>query len=212
MRIVDLTLEITFPSEVSRAEDYSIPLEIQGEKYKALCHKIHIDGMSGTYLDFPGHIVETDDGVHAGNCPLTDLFMLDTTVIRLDRHNSKREVTGEELDAANIEVKGDALIIHALGDRDCTEFDIHNIPYFGPSAIQWILGQQFRVFASDIYENKADLQGIFSELFSRGVPTVCVPVNLRQIRETYPKSCIIPARMRGIVQLPCRFFVVEGVS
>lgn len=212
MRIIDLTREIVFPGERGQVENYHVPLPVQGRSFTALCHTMHINGEIGTYIDFPGHIVEYDDGVHAGNCPVEDLFMLDTALIRLDREGLGREVTADELESAGAGVKGDVLIVHALGTRDCTEFGIEDIPYFGPGAIRWIADKRFRIFASDIYEDKTDMKGIFPELFKRGRATVCLPTNLHEIRETYLKSCIIPVRMAGIVQLPCRFFVVEGVG
>jgi kynurenine formamidase len=196
---------------MSSIENYTIPLSIQGEHFRAVCHRIHMDGMSGTYIDFPGHIAETDDGVDAADCPLDRLLMLEGTVIHLDRAGRGREVTAEELDAAGVAVKGDALVIHALGEKEFYDYSVETIPYYGPSAIEWILSKDVRLFASDIYENKAELQGIFSELFRRGVATVCCPVNLRQVSETYPRVSAIPARMEGAVQLPCRCFVVERV-
>jgi len=210
MRVVDLTRSITFPATVADKRDYTIPLSIHGERYTALCHRFDMDGMAGTYIDFPGHIAEFDDGQTASNVAIEDLFMMPGTVIHLNRANRGREVTGEELDAAGVEVKGQALIIHALGQQDCAQMDEASIPYFGPSAIQWIVSHPLRLFASDIYEKRPDLQGIFSELFRRGVNTVCLPANLDQLRATYPRLCAIPARMEGVVQVPCRFFAVEG--
>ena len=212
MRLVDLTLPIEFSGDGPRREDYFIPLAVQGRSFKALCHRFAFDGMSGTYLDYPGHAVETDDGDHAGVCPLERLFMLPTTVIHLDRDPADRVVTAAELEGAGVEVRGEALIIHALGAKRSSDFTETTIPYFGPDAVEWIASHDIRLFASDIYENRADLQGIFTELFARGVSCVCQPVNLDRLHETYPRCCVIPARMEGAVQLPCRFFVVEGAA
>jgi len=212
MRIVDLTHPIAFSEdEDADVENYVIPLSIQGASYRAICHRLRLNGMSGTYLDFPGHIAEFDDGADAANFALDDLFMLETTVIHLAREGRGRQVEADELVASGVDVKGDALIIHALGEKECLDYTQDTIPYFGASAIEWIANQKIKLFASDIYENKADLQGIFSELFRRGALTVCIPVRLHQLRETYSKCCVIPVRMKGVVQLPCRFFVVEGL-
>ena len=210
MRLVDLTLPIAFDTDDARREDYFLPLAIQGRAYRALCHRFAFDGMSGTYLDYPGHVAETDDGDHAGVCPLERLFMLPTTVIHLDRDPADRVVTAAELEGAGVEVRGEALIVHALGAKRFSDFNLETIPYFGPDAIQWIVRHDLRLFASDIYENRHDLQGIFTELFVRGISCVCLPVDLHEIRETHPRCCAVPARMEGAVQLPCRFFVVEG--
>ena len=210
MRIIDLTLPI---EEVQggkpTAETYLVPLSVRGGKYRAICYRLAMNGMSGTYLDLPGHIEEFDDGADAENFPLEKLFMLDTTVIHLDRRSLGREVTADELESAGMPVKGDALLIHALGEKKCFEVAPDEIPYFGPSAIQWIVHKRPKIAVSDIYEKRPDLQGIFIELFRNRISCVCVPVNLDRIRETYPKTCIIPLRMRSVTQLPCRIFVVE---
>ena len=89
------------------------------------------------------------------------------------------------------------------------DFDQKTMPYYGPSAIEWIVGKRPKIVVSDIYEKHGDLQGIFTELFRNRISCVCLPANLDQIRETYPKCCIIPLRIRGVTQLPCRIFVVE---
>jgi kynurenine formamidase len=165
--------------------------------------------MSGTYVDFPGHIAEFDDGLDAGNCPIEHLFMLDTTVIHLRRDAAMREVTADELDAAGIEFKGEVLIVHALGVRSWSDFSEDAIPYFGPSAIRWIVGRRPKIFVSDIYEKRPDQQGIFVELFRNHISCVCLPANLDQLRETYPKSCIVPLKLDKVAQAPCRLVVAE---
>ena len=213
MRIVDLTWRIAFgDDEDASVVNYTIPLSVRGEPFQAVCHKLRMDGMSGTYLDFPGHVAETDDGLHAGDCPIEDLFMVETTTLRLDRDPMERAVTADELRGLGVQVKGDALIVHALGEKRFYDYGLDDIPYFGRDAVQWIRDQGVRIFASDIYENKADLQGIFTALFADHVSCVCHPVNLGEIRRTYSRCCVIPLRMEGIVQLPCRFFVAEGAG
>ena len=210
MRIIDLTCPIeSVQGGAPTASRHLVPLTIRGGKYSGVCYRLAMDGMSGTYMDFPGHIAEFDDGDDAGNFPIEKLFMLDTTVIHLRREGAGREVTADELEAAKIEVKGDVLIVHALGEKLWSDYDGASIPYFGPGAIRWIIGKQPRIFASDIYEKRPDQQGIFVELFRNRINCVCCPVNLDQIREIYPKSCIVPLKMPKVTQIPCRFFVVE---
>jgi hypothetical protein len=36
-----------------------------------------------------------------------------------------------------------------------------------------------------------------------------MPVNLHRLRETYPKTCVIPMKVPGVTQIHCRAFVVE---
>jgi len=211
VRIIDLTAPIqeTFEGK-PEIEPYRVPLEVQGERYEGVCYRFVMHGTVGTYIDFPGHIACFDDGQHAGNVPIQDLLMLDTTVIHLNRDPAQREVTAEELEATGIKVRGDVLIVHALGGESFADFDVAIIPYFGPSAIEWIASKRLRIFASDIYEKRPDQQGIFVELFRNRISAICCPVNLHALTEIYPKSCIIPLIMNGVTQLPCRFFVVEG--
>jgi len=210
MRIIDLTSPIQAVQEgAPTVSPYIVPLTLRGEKYRGACYRLALNGMSGTYVDFPGHIAEFDDGLDAGNCPIENLFMLDTTVIHLRRDAAVREVTADELEAAGIGFKGEVLIVHALGEKSWSDFDVAAIPYFGPSAIQWIVGRRPKIFVSDIYEKRPDQQGIFVELFRNHISCVCCPANLDQIRETYPKSCIAPLKLDQVKQAPCRLVVVE---
>ena len=211
MRIVDLTRTIPAANGGRpTVERYLVPLSIQGGSYQGVCYRIAMNGMSGTYLDFPGHIECFDDGVHAGNARLADLVMAETTVIHLAVEEGRREVTAGDLEGAGIEVRGAVLIVHALGEKSAADFTPDTIPYYGKSAIEWIVSKRIRVFASDIYENVRKQQGVFVELFRRGISTVCCPTSLQELRETYPRSCVVPLAMESVTQLPCRFFVIEA--
>jgi kynurenine formamidase len=164
--------------------------------------------MTGTYIDFPGHIAEFDDGADAANYPIERLFMVETTFIRLDRAGKGREITAEELDAAGVEVRGDGLFIHARGETPWFESP-KDIPYYGPSAIDWIVARKIHLFLSDVYEKRPDQQGIFVELFRRRIACVCCMVNLSRVSQRYVKVCAIPLPAAGVKQVPCRLLVVE---
>ena len=62
MTILDLTMDFhgeRFPAEIKREE---MPLQSGLTKYTGIIYTITHDGMSGTYIDFPGHIAETECG------------------------------------------------------------------------------------------------------------------------------------------------------
>lgn len=213
MRIIDLTLPIPATSDGQpTVQRYFVPLSIQGDRFQAVCYHLAMNGMSGTYVDFPGHIECFENGQDAGSARIEDLVMIETTVIHLDIEPGRREVTARDLEKSGVKVKGGVLIVHALGEKDASDYDMSTIPYFGKSAIAWIISSGVRAFASDIYEKRDDQQGIFSELFKRGIWTVCCPANLHRLKETYSRSCIVPLAMPGVTQLPCRFFVIESQS
>ncbi len=55
MRIIDLTSPVRSAREgVPTVSPYTVPLTILGEKYRGACYRLALDGMSGTYVDFPG--------------------------------------------------------------------------------------------------------------------------------------------------------------
>ena len=209
MRIIDLSLVIgTEIESTPQGETYIIKLPIKGDVYDGVCHRFEWNSMSGTYIDFPGHIARFDDGSDAANYPLEKLFMVETTFINLKREGRERAITAEELDAAGVEVTGEALFIHA---REGTPFyrSKENIPYYDPSAIEWIVSRDIRLFLSDVYEKQPDQQGIFVELFRRGIACVCCMVGLEQVTQQQVKVCAIPIPAAGAKQVPCRLFVVE---
>ena len=96
MRIIDLTAEIP---EIGKRSVVKIPMP-DGNCYKGVVYDFPLSSMSGTYLDFPGHIEEFDDGKDAANYPLKKLFLVETTVIRLKRNGLPREIDGKELENA----------------------------------------------------------------------------------------------------------------
>lgn len=209
MRIVDLTLPVGSPGDKTpEHETYILKLPIKGNTHDGVCHRFQWHSMTGTYIDFPGHIAEFEDGADAANYPIEKLFMVDTTFIRLDRAGKGREITAEELEATGVEVTGDALFIHARSETPWYESP-EDIPYYGPSAIEWIVSQDIHLFLSDVYEKHPDQQGIFVELFRHGISCVCCMVNLSQVSQQQVRVCAIPILAKGAKQVPCRLLVVE---
>lgn len=102
MKLIDLTL----PTDVS-AEPQKVPLKLPEETVTGMVYNFSHNSMAGSYIDFPGHLVETGDGIDAGNYPIEDLFQIPTWVIHLDRQNGSGGVTSSELKS----VLGDKLLI-----------------------------------------------------------------------------------------------------
>lgn len=205
MRIIDLTLETP---ETGNRRILKLPMP-DGNCYKGVIYDFPLSSMSGTYIDFPGHIEEFDDGKDAANFPLRKLFMVETTVIRLKRNSLPREIDGKELEDAGVPVKTPGLVVK-VDDWDLKSPDSKGkAPFYGKSAIRWITSKRINLFISNVYENHADPRGIFVELFRSGITCVCIPANLDKITGNRIKICAIPLKIPGAVQLPCRLIAVE---
>jgi len=205
MRIIDLTAEIP---ETGKRSVVKIPTP-EGNCYKGVIYDFPLSSMSGTYLDFPGHIEEFYDGKDAANYPLKKLFLVETTVIKLKRKGMPREIDGKELENTGIAVKTPGLLIKVDDWNQASPEEIAQAPFYGKSAIRWVVSKRINLFISNVYENHADRQGIFVEFFRAGITCVCVPVNLDRITRERIKICAIPLKIPGAVQLPCRLLAVE---
>ena len=205
MRIIDLTAEIP---EIGKRSVVKIPMP-EGNCYKGVVYDFPLSSMSGTYLDFPGHIEEFDDGRNAANYPLKKLFLVETTVIRLKRKGRPREIDGKELEETGIAVKTPGLLIKVDDWNLASPEEIAQAPFYGKSAISWVVSKRINLFISNVYENHADRQGIFVEFFRAGITCVCIPANLDRITRERIKICAIPLKIPGAVQLPCRLLAVE---
>ena len=205
MRIIDLTAEIT---ETGKRSVVKIPMP-DGNCYKGVIYDFPLSSMSGTYLDFPGHIEEFDDGKNAANYPLKKLFLVETTVIKLRRKGMPREIDGKELEETGITVKTPGLLIKVDDWNLASPEGIAQVPFYGKSAISWVVSKRINLFISNVYENHADRQGIFGEFFRAGIACVCIPANLDRITRERIKICAIPLKIPGAVQLPCRLIAVE---
>ena len=203
MPVVDLTWEFIgerFAPEIKREEVF---LRSGLTSYTGVVYRMNHDGMSGTYIDFPGHIAETDNGLYADNCPLEDVFRVPASVIHLDCASGHGAVSAADLkNALGTEIQTPALIINALGKTEPTGIDPRSV-YLDDSAVEWIIDSPCRLLVSDIYESKA-LHGVFLKLFGAGITTICMPVNLHKLRNPQVELTVLFAKMPGITQLPCR--------
>lgn len=204
MKLIDLT--DTMPEKqkdapICRKEIWDIANA--REQVQAAVFRFAHDSMAGTYIDFPGHMVSTDDGVDAANCPPEALYRLDATLARLDRRDKPGAVTAEELASAAGEVTGQALIVHTLGPLRYDDVPERSI-YFAREAAEWIVDSGVKLLVSDIYESNDHPQGVFSVLFGGGVSTICCPVNLHLLPAGPITVTALPLKFPGATQLPCR--------
>jgi kynurenine formamidase len=159
--------------------------------------------MVGTYLDLPGHIRETDDGLDAAGLPLEGLYRVEASVLHMDRGDGSGGVSGEDLERAGPgAVPGGALVINALGARRFDEVAFRSV-WLETSAVRWIRDSGVRLLVSDIYESPG-LHGVFYDLFRAGISTVCHPVDLHRLSAPRGRLTVLPVRIAGVTQLPCR--------
>ena len=156
--------------------------------------------MTGSYIDFPGHISETADGMHAGNFPLSSFYRVPATLLR-------PKLSGNGITAAGLaEARGSlpptpCLVIHGRAGT--------NIPltsrqiYLAMEAVEWIIDSGCRLLVSDTYESER-LDGVFLKLFGAGISTVCMPVNLSKLTSQVMKITVFTPLLDGFVQIPCR--------
>lgn len=205
MRLVDLTLTIPATEggkKTAALRKVSVKQE-NGAGYTGTVYDFAHDSMVGTYVDFPGHIKETDDGTNADNYPIEKLFRVDATVIRLDKPDRSGAVTALELEnACPGPVATGGLILNALGSKRFDEIEYRSV-YLDRDAVAWIADTGIHLFVSDIYESQS-LHGVFWNLFKAGISTVCSPINLDQLTTPRAKLTVLPVRFAGVTQLPCR--------
>ena len=205
MRLIDLTLPIPEIEKGNSTLDLEeMHISAGGYNYTGMIYNFHHWSMSGTYIDFPGHIKETDDGYSAENYPLEKLYEVETVVLHLDRSNELGLVTADELEAVcpdSTSAKG--IIVNALGSKRFDEIAQRSVA-FSKDSIEWIVSKGFHLMVSDIYESNDQPQNVFFDLFKGGVSTVCYPVNLHLIDSHVVKLTVLTPRFPKATQLPCR--------
>ena len=205
MSLVDLTLPMRgpgHPGAVARAETVTIRKSMT---YVATRYEFAHDSMQGTYLDFPGHVVETDDGTDAGNYPLQKLAGVPAAVLHLDRTDGSGAVSADELLRVCPALEGcGAIIVNALGARRFDGIAERSV-WLATDAVEWICGTGIHLLLSDVYESQP-LHGVFLKLFAARILTVCYPIDLHLLTRPHVRVWVLPMRVPGVNQLPCRAF------
>ncbi len=205
MTIVDLTRRAENTSRTCKAALTEVPLRSEHTSYTGMIYRLDMDSMFGTYIDFPGHIRETDDGTDAANFPVETLYRAKASVIHLDRAGGSGGVSGAELEAAfGGKTHTPVLIVNAIGAHDQTDpaVPIRTV-WFDFSALDWMIANKVRVLVSDIYESRA-LHGVFQVLFKAGITTVCEPANLHLVTARECRLTVLFPPVPGVKQIPCR--------
>ncbi len=205
MKLVDLTLPMHGPGHpraVARLETVTISRSMT---YVATRYDFVHDSMQGTYLDFPGHVLETDDGTDADNYPLARLAGVRAAVLHLNKSNGSGAVSADELERVCPPLSGcEAMILNALGMLRFDEIEERSV-WLATDAVEWICRTGIHLLVSDIYESPP-LHGVFLKLFAARILTVCYPINLHLLTLPHVRVWALPMRVPGVNQLPCRVF------
>ncbi|MCK5802817.1 MAG: cyclase family protein [Lentisphaeria bacterium] len=179
-------------------------------QYHARVHFFKFWSMAGTYIDFPGHIVETDDGRDASVVRAEELFRVKGTILHLNREDGSGPVTAADLAAVcPIEqLCGKALVINALGGKRFDGIRARSV-YLSSDAVAWMVAAQITLLVSDVYESGDQPQNVFPDLFAAGISTVCFPEALAGVKGPCVRVTALPYRLAEATQLPCRLILED---
>lgn len=199
--IVDLTHYFPSVENPATIEAKELPLKSLNTQYTGIIYEYTCDSMQGSYLDLPGHIKETDDGVRAHELDLGDFYRMKASVIHLDRSKVPGGVSAKELEEAFGGVpETEAVIINALGEVDPYGIPIRSI-YLELDVVEFLAKTPCRLLVSDIYESQS-LDGVFLQLFKKGISTVCQPENLARLTSPIVELTVSFPKM-PVTQVPC---------
>ena len=202
MKVVNLTSEAVGDPGFKRVTftERRVPISsADGKtKYTGMVWNVEEDSMAGSYIDLPGHILETDDGARGDNINAGFFYRHPASVLHLDC--SEGPVSASDLEkAANGRKMQDFIIINAIGNKNPFDIPSRSV-YLDMDAVDWIINSGCRCLVSDIYESRR-LDGVFLKLFAAGVSTVCVPANLFKIPDEVLLTVAFPRW--PTTQIPC---------
>ncbi len=203
--IIDITNDFpgNFDTNIQITE---VKLKSNATSYTGMVYDWSSHSMHGSYIDFPGHIKETDNGERADNFPHERLYRVPCSVIRLNRKSGSGAVSAQDLEKAFGGIPDTpALLINALGKKDPDEVETRSV-FLDDSALDWIIASGARMLVSDIYESQA-LHGVFLRLFEAGVSTVCEPRGLSRIKDSRVFLTVLFQKIPVVTQIPCRLIV-----
>jgi len=183
-----------------------VPLKSQKTAYTGMVFDLPLNSMDGSYIDFPGHIAETDDGQRADTVPAENFYRVPCTVIHLNRQSGP--VSAEELaTAAGGPLVTPALLLNALGNYEDYQLPCRST-WLDDSAVAWLINSGIRLLVSDIYESPA-LEGVFLKLFQAKICTVCEPRRMASVRGSQVLLTISFLRIPVVTQIPCQILAEE---
>jgi len=195
-------VDLTRPFWGHKAELVLYPLKSDRTEYTGMVYNYSFNSMDSTYLDLPGHIRETDDGVTAENYDPAAWYRVPCRVVHLHRQDNSGGVSASDLEAAcGGKISTPALILNGLEGRNAWEMTKRSV-FLEMDAVEWIVDCGVKLLISDIYESTR-LDGVFLRLFEKGVATVCEPANIYRLP---CKECRITVAATALPtpQIPCR--------
>lgn len=182
-----------------------VPLkQADGKEYMGLCTGFSGCSTSGSYIDFPGHIDITDNGVDAGNANILDFFRQKAYLIRpeLNEHGG---ITAQALQEACKDMPSDVKILAIDGMRRQSDAKpIEILSYLELETVDILANMNLTCLMADSYE-KENYEGVFYQLFKRNLSCICMPGKLWLLPEkTVFILSVIFLPVAGAVQTPCR--------
>ena len=201
--LINLTREFISEYTETKISLEHFPLDSDQTKYTGEIWHFICDSMVSTYLDLPGHILETDDGRRGSNLNLADYYRVPSTILHLNRYSNSGAVTADDLRKANggKDKVNRFLIVHALADQLAPHDVEWRSVYLDFSAVQWIIDSGCKVLISEVYESER-IEGVFLQLFKAGVSTVCEPVNLHLLKDCPEPLITIAFQPMPTAQIP----------
>lgn len=182
-----------------------VPLkQADGKEYLGMCTGFSSCSSSGSYIDFPGHIDITDNGVNAGTVNILDYYRQKACLIRPEL-NSSGGITAEALQKACQGMPSDVKILIVDGLKLQEDIDPPSgSSYFELETADVLARMNLTCLVADSYEKK-NYEGVFYQLFRRGLPCVCAPTKLWLLpeKEIFTLSVIF-LPVPGAMQTPCR--------
>ena len=143
MRAVDLTCPAISRHSPPEFRESRLELKSAATRYTGVIYDITANSMTGSYIDFPGHIAETDDGQRGDTADLADFYRMDATVIRLNR--TEGGISGADLEKACGGVPDTpAVIINALGELGPMDIRFRSV-WLTMDAVEWLIGSKCRL-------------------------------------------------------------------
>ena len=182
-----------------------VPLkQADGKEYLGLCTGFSSCSSSGSYIDFPGHIDITENGVNAGTVDILEYYRRKAYLVRPEL-NAAGGITAQALQDACKDMPGDVKILIVDGCRLQEDIDpAAGQSYFELETADVLADMHLTCLVADSYEKK-NYEGVFYQFFQRGLPCVCAPCKLWLLPEkTVFTLSVIFLPVNGAVQTPCR--------
>lgn len=172
-----------------------------------------LSSQTGTYLETAAHI--NSKALSVDSIKLQDLYLRDTVIINLPKRTGVRQaITKEELATSlgnQVIEPGMAVIVGTgWGQYWQEDYYLAHAPYFTYEAINWLLSWSPFLIGADSprWDNLANPQGFWQELFGSGSLVLAPVVNIEQIKVQSCKLIVLPLKLVKTSAAPCRAILV----